>query len=108
MAILWRQFQGERAWLWLLPPLMLAWVNLHLGFIAGLAMMGAYVVLELLEMPFASRRSAALSRVRRAAPWLVATGPCDPAESLGTAHLCGDCPPTAQHGRISVVSSIGG
>jgi tetratricopeptide (TPR) repeat protein len=73
MAILWRQFQGERASLWLLPPLMLAWVNLHLGFIAGLAIMGAYVMLELLEMPFASRRSAALMRLRQAAPWLLAT-----------------------------------
>ncbi len=73
IAILWRQFQGERAWLWLLPPLMLAWVNLHLGFIAGLGMMGAYVMLELLEMPFASRRNAALKRLRRSAPWLVAT-----------------------------------
>ncbi|HMD83370.1 MAG TPA: tetratricopeptide repeat protein [Terriglobia bacterium] len=73
IAILWRQFQGERASLWLLPPLMLAWVNLHLGFIAGLAMMGAYVMLELLEMPFASRRSAALTRLRRTAPWLLAT-----------------------------------
>jgi tetratricopeptide (TPR) repeat protein len=74
VAILWRQFQGERAWLWLLPPLMLAWVNLHLGFIAGLAMMGAYVMLELLEMPFAGRRSAAWTRLRRASPWLLATG----------------------------------
>jgi tetratricopeptide (TPR) repeat protein len=73
IAILWRQFQGERAWLWLLPPLMLAWVNLHLGFIAGLVMMGAYVLLELLELPFAGRRSAALARVWRAAPWLVVT-----------------------------------
>src|SRR5208337_375979 len=73
IAILWRHFQGERAWLWLLPPLMLAWVNLHLGFITGLAMLGAYVVLELLEMPFASRRSAAAARLRRSLPWLFAT-----------------------------------
>ena len=73
IAILWRQFQGERTWLWLLPPLMLAWVNLHLGFIAGLAMMAAYVMLELLEMPFAGRRSAAVTRLRRTAPWLLAT-----------------------------------
>jgi tetratricopeptide (TPR) repeat protein len=73
LAILWRQYQGERTWLWLLPPLMLAWVNLHLGFIAGLAMLGAYVMLELLEMPFASRRSAAAARLRRTLPWVFAT-----------------------------------
>ena len=72
IAILWRQFQGEQAPLWLLPPLMLAWVNLHLGFIAGLAMMGAYVMLELLEMPFPGRRRAALTQLRRTAPWLLA------------------------------------
>ena len=73
LAILWRYFLGERAWLWLLPPLMLAWVNLHLGFIAGLALLGAYVALELLEMPFASRWSAAVARLRRSLPWLFAT-----------------------------------
>lgn len=73
VVILWRQFRSERAFLWLLPPLMLAWVNLHLGFIAGLAMMGAYVMLELMEMPFAGRGSGALMRLRRAVPWLLAT-----------------------------------
>ena len=73
VGILWRQFQGERAWLWLLPLLMLAWVNLHQGFVTGLAMMGAYLMLELLEMPFAGRRSPALLRLRQCAPWLVAT-----------------------------------
>jgi len=72
-ATLWKQFRGERAPLWLLPPLMLCWVNLHLGFLAGLAMGAAYVMLELLEIPFASRRRAALMRLRQAAPWLLAT-----------------------------------
>ena len=72
IAILWRQFLGERTALWLLPVLMLAWVNLHLGFIAGLAMLGAYVLLELAETPFPDRRHEALARMRRAAPWLLA------------------------------------
>jgi len=73
VAILWRQFQGERVWLWLLPLLMVAWVNLHMGFVAGLAMMGAYVMLELLELPFAGRRGPALLRLRQSASWLMAT-----------------------------------
>jgi len=73
LAILWRRFQDERAPLWPLPVLMLTWVNLHLGFIAGLALMGAYVLLELLEMPFAGRRSAAWDRLRGTSPWLLAT-----------------------------------
>ncbi len=73
VAVLWRQFRGERAPLWCLPLLMLVWVNSHPGFIAGLAMMGAYGVLELLELLFASRRRTAWMRLRQAAPWLLAT-----------------------------------
>ncbi|HEV2348378.1 MAG TPA: hypothetical protein VG028_00875 [Terriglobia bacterium] len=73
VAILWRQFQGERVWLWLLPLLMAAWVNLHQGFVTGLAMMGAYVMLELSEMPFAGRRNPAVLRLRRSVPWLMGT-----------------------------------
>jgi tetratricopeptide (TPR) repeat protein len=59
--------------LWLLPPLMVLWVNLHPGFIAGLALIAAYLVAETLETPFAARRRPALLRVRRALPWLLAT-----------------------------------
>ncbi len=74
VGILWRQFQGERARLWLLPLLMLAWVNLHQGFVTGLAMMGAYVMLEL-------------------------DCGCDVGESLGTANLSCDCPDDARRAR---------
>ena len=73
-SLLWQQFRRGRAPLWLLPLLMLAWVNLHLGFAAGLAAIAGYLLLELLELPFADRRAAALARLRRAAPWLAATG----------------------------------
>lgn len=73
LSLLWQHYRRGRAPLWLLPPLMLAWVNLHLGFIAGLAALGAYVALELLELPFAERRAQARMRLRRGAPWLAAT-----------------------------------
>jgi tetratricopeptide (TPR) repeat protein len=56
--------------LWLLPLLAAAWVNLHLGFVAGLGLCAAYVLVEALELPFAERRAAALERLRRAWPWL--------------------------------------
>jgi tetratricopeptide (TPR) repeat protein len=59
----------EATRLWLLPVLMLLWVNLHTGFAAGLALLAGYILLELLELPFASARPAALARLRRAAPW---------------------------------------
>ncbi len=73
LALLWQYHRSGHAPLWLLPALMLAWVNLHLGFIAGLVLVGGYVGLELLELPFVGRRADAVGRLRRAAPWLAAT-----------------------------------
>jgi hypothetical protein len=64
-------FDGRRSPLWLLPLLMVFWVNLHTGFVAGCALAGAYLAVEALEIPFPSRRSAAISRLKRALPWLI-------------------------------------
>jgi len=76
LRVLWENFQSGRARLWLLPLMMAAWVNLHLGFIAGFAMVGAYVAVELSEMIFAGeRRRFAWQRLLRAYPWLLATLP---------------------------------
>lgn len=72
-AILWNHYQGRQTRLFLLPLLMLAWVNLHTGFIAGLALIAAYLVLEFCDLPFAARRAAALDSMRRAFPWLFAS-----------------------------------
>ncbi len=65
-------FEGRRTPLWLLPLLMLLWVNLHTGFIAGCALAAAYLIVEALEIPFYSRRAAAIWRLKRALPWLIA------------------------------------
>jgi tetratricopeptide (TPR) repeat protein len=65
-------FEGRRSPLWLLPLLMVFWVNLHTGFVAGCVLAGAYLVVEALEIPFSSRRTAAISRLKRALPWLIA------------------------------------
>ena len=65
-------FEGRRSPLWLLPLLMVFWVNLHTGFVAGCALAGAYLIVEALELPFHARRTAAISRLRRASPWLIA------------------------------------
>jgi Tfp pilus assembly protein PilF len=73
LGLLWQQHQSGRARLWLLPILMMAWVNLHLGFVAGLALMAAYVVVEALDMVWRERREAAAERLRSSLPWLVAT-----------------------------------
>ena len=73
LSLLWENYRSGRARLWLLPLLMLAWVNLHLGFAAGLALLFAYVGVELSETVFGEvRRTAALQRLRRASGWLIA------------------------------------
>ena len=74
LSLLWENYQTGKARLWLLPLLMLAWVNLHFGFISGLGLILAYVAVELLETVFGvERRLAALHRLRRASVWLVTT-----------------------------------
>jgi tetratricopeptide (TPR) repeat protein len=70
VAILWQYHANGKGRLWLLPLLMALWVNLHLGFVAGLGMCGAYVILELENMIAPSRRAGTILRLRRAAPWL--------------------------------------
>ena len=74
LSLLWENYQTGRARLWWLPLLMLAWVNLHFGFAAGLALVAAYVGAEALEvLAGKERRRAALDRLRRAWIWLAFT-----------------------------------
>jgi tetratricopeptide (TPR) repeat protein len=74
LSILWQHFQTGRAQLWFLPILMIAWVNLHLGFIAGLGLIAGFIGIDLLEMPFSkSRRTEAWGRMRRLGVWLALT-----------------------------------
>lgn len=83
LSILWRYYRSShetsghettsRSLLWLLPVLMIAWVNLHPGFAAGLALCGAYVLLELFDLPFSGDRAAIRARLHRAWPWLTLT-----------------------------------
>ncbi len=70
--ILLDHFEGRRSPLWLLPLIMVFWVNLHTGFVAGCALVAAYLAVEALELPFFSRRTAAIFRLKRALPWLIA------------------------------------
>ncbi len=74
LSILWEHYQTGRAHLWLLPLLMVVWVNVHFGFAAGLGLIVAYVGTEVLEAVCGkSRRQAAIQRLRRATVWLAAT-----------------------------------
>jgi hypothetical protein len=69
---LWAFHYGERRHLWLVPAVMLVWVNVHPGFIAGLAVIAAYVVFEAGDLLFEAKRTPALRRLTEAWPWLVA------------------------------------
>jgi tetratricopeptide (TPR) repeat protein len=71
LSILWEQHRYGDARLWFLPLLMIAWVNLHLGFVAGIALIAAYIVVELLDVAVNKPgREAAWQRLRCAVPWL--------------------------------------
>lgn len=72
LILLWRHYRGRRAPLWLLVPLMFAWANLHLGFVAGLALFGCYLTMEALDLLWPGRRPEAMARLRQATPWLAA------------------------------------
>jgi hypothetical protein len=41
LIVLWRHYDVRKTHLWLLPLLMIAWVNSHTGFVAGLALIAA-------------------------------------------------------------------
>ena len=60
--------QGQTKYLWFLPLGAILWTNLHGGFVAGIAMVGAYGLAELLQMALASdaetRRQARPQAVR--------------------------------------------
>ncbi|HEY1731534.1 MAG TPA: tetratricopeptide repeat protein [Terriglobales bacterium] len=74
LSILWENFQTGRARLWPLPLLMIAWVNLHLGFVAGLGLVFAFAGFDLLELLLGeARRQNAIQRLKRELPWFVAT-----------------------------------
>ncbi len=73
LVLLARYYEGQQVRLWPLPVLMLLWVNMHHGFVAGLALMGAYVFSEVCDLVFANRRAAAFARLRKAVPWLFAS-----------------------------------
>jgi tetratricopeptide (TPR) repeat protein len=73
LVLLVRHYEGHQVRLWLLPILMLLWVNLHHGFVAGLALISAYGFTEVCDLLFAARRAASLARLRKAVPWLIAS-----------------------------------
>ena len=73
LSILWQHLQTGKARLWVLPVIMAGWVNLHTGFISGIALLIAYGGVELIQMLGRKQRFAARTRLRAAVPWLATT-----------------------------------
>jgi tetratricopeptide (TPR) repeat protein len=73
LTLLWEHYETGRSRLWLLPLMMVAWVNLHLGLTAGLGLLIGYVLLECGEMIWQEHRQRAIDNLRRAWPWFLAT-----------------------------------
>jgi hypothetical protein len=63
--------KARRRVLWLLPLLMVLWVNAHLGFIAGIAVICGYLLLEAADLADSVKRAPALKRLIQV--WLVLT-----------------------------------
>src|SRR5262249_12642675 len=72
---LWRYHNGKPFRLWVLPLSLLLWANLHPGFIFGFGTLGGYVLFEACDMIFLERRAVSLARLRKAAPWILASVP---------------------------------
>jgi hypothetical protein len=68
LVLLARYYEGHPVRLWPLPVLMLLWVNLHHGFVAGLALMGAYVFSEVCDLLFVIAGSPPLHGSERSCP----------------------------------------
>ena len=74
LSILWENFQSGSGPTWLLPLLMAAWVNLHLGFVAGLALVLAFAGIDGLEILFGEvRRRKAIQRLQLEWRWFALT-----------------------------------
>ncbi len=72
LSLLWQYYETGRARLWLLPLLMVFWVNLHPGFVVGVAVIAGYLLMEALDLLWSDRRQAALDRLAGSWPWLAA------------------------------------
>lgn len=102
---------GKR--LWILPLVMLLWVNCHPGFIAGIGIVAAYLLIEAMEWPFSMRRPAALQRIRMAWAPLTATiavtllNPYGPKIFKASLLLLGYGQPSVPNSGITIVEESG-
>ena len=76
LDVLDRAYDGRKALLWVLPPLMVLWTNLHGGFFVGVVLIGAYAGGELIGAVLAENRSERLASARASLPYIYASLGC--------------------------------
>ncbi len=76
LAILDRVREGQTRLLWLLPPLMVLWTNLHGGFFIGMILTGAYAGGELVRALLAGGRGERIAGLRASLPYILVTAAC--------------------------------
>ena len=70
LSVLWERYDYGAGKLWLLPLLMVAWVNLHLGFVSGLALSALYVAAEAIRQLRGRASRERGGRLKLLALWL--------------------------------------
>ncbi len=72
LVVLWERYEYGVGRLWPLPLLMVAWVNLHLGFLSGLAIACLYATAEAIRLLGGQPGEETRRRLRLLLVWLVA------------------------------------
>ncbi|HEV2198377.1 MAG TPA: hypothetical protein VGR73_01045 [Bryobacteraceae bacterium] len=62
--------------LWLLPPITILWVNVHAGFLVGVAMVGLYGIGSLVNAAVAPGARERIAHLRSAVPYFAAAAGC--------------------------------
>jgi tetratricopeptide (TPR) repeat protein len=73
LSVLWERYECGASKLWLLPLLMVAWVNLHLGFLSGLVLSSLFVAAEAIRLLRGQASRENRSHLKLLALWLAAT-----------------------------------
>jgi hypothetical protein len=76
LTLLERVSEGQTAWLWTLPVLMILWTNLHGGFPIGIIIVGSYGAGELMRAAVTRDRAERRASLRAAWPYLASTAGC--------------------------------
>jgi tetratricopeptide (TPR) repeat protein len=72
LSILWERFQTGIGKIWLLPLLMVAWGNLHLGFISGIGLACAYALAQSIRLLRVKTTSESRQAFKSLILWLAA------------------------------------